>query len=780
MITIYSDFHQLKQIKRTRDTFIASRIQDYVPLRQWLRHALDKVDNDHEVYVQLPILEHWLRDLRDYSPQLIKWREIRLDSYFEQRFGFPPPRELPETAQQDLIHTLEPSYNKSIVDPIGWILGKKINSIWEGSPSDKQHLANVAANILKGKAIPSMFLSLVKLRIAQWAEQDNRYQIFLDNTLKEAAEEVFLGWALRSYPANPLVDQNKNIAFIEDCSQHTDIGIECLKKHNIQIKRFWSAQISTDIEPDLMQIVNSMSGLANAELDAIDRLARKYTEQLTNALIENIKIRFSHLSHTKDVIEKLGKIATPLIPNDPVETWSAEQWLDWVADDYMPYFMWILRTKRSREKQMKLAYQFEEWLIKNYSQLSQNSQAPFSPHQLNEIKESFKSHKVDIVLWFIVDGLTWWQGKKLADFCIEREINSIHIQPAISALPTITSISKNALINGYLDASTMNQPPAHIIKNRLAKEVTNIQVFTQANDLEQAYATDLAPGLYTLLYNALDHHSHTLQGFTDDESIDGHLQLIARLIKEGFARSMEQGLHPRAFISSDHGSTLLPEKATVLKIPQFAYMLDDDSSVEEISTINKVKPFQRTRVCATNNMPNESDLRSISTNWYFLQKDVFNLSKQFLIPKGYSAVERRPTGWTHGGATPEEVVVANLELQPSLEELIAPILQIEGSLRTGTISKLETIIKNPNNFPLKIIQFSIDNVLVPMKPTRIGANSTILIPIQVQTTSNQSDQYIKWFLSYERGGQHTSIEGSVNIQVRRLYANTLDDMFEEL
>jgi hypothetical protein len=431
---------------------------------------------------------------------------------------------------------------------------------------------------------------------------------------------------------------------------------------------------------------------------------------------------------------------------------------------------------------MQLAYQFEQWLMKNYSQLSQNPQAPFSPHQLNEIKESFKSHKVNTVLWFIVDGLTWWQAKKLADFCIERKINSIHIQPAFSALPTITSISKNALINGYLDASKMNQPTVQSIKNRLAKEVTNIQVFTQVNELEQAYATGLAPGLYTLLYNSLDHHSHTLQGFTDDESIDGHLQLIARLIKEGFERCIEQGLHPRAFISSDHGSTLLPEKATVLKIPQFAYLLDEENGieVEEASDVSKLKPFQRTRVCATNNIPTEGNLLHISTNWHFLQKDVFNLPKQFLIPKGYSAVERRPTGWTHGGATPEEVVVASLELQPSLEELIAPALQIEGSLRPGTINKLKARIANSNNFPLKIVQFFIDNVPVPMKPTSIGPNSAIWIPIHVQTTSNQSDKCIKWLLSYEDRGQNTSIEGSVNMQIRRLYTNTLDDMFEEL
>ncbi|GCE09270.1 PglZ domain-containing protein [Dictyobacter aurantiacus] len=779
MITIYSDFHQLKQIKRTGDTFIASRIQDYVPLRQRLRRALDETHNDCEVYIQLPILIHWLEDLRAYNPQLIVWREIRLDSYFEQKFGFSPPEELTEIAQKDLLNTLKPVRTGTVTDPIGWILGRKVNPIWGGSPSDKEHLANVAASILKGKAIPAMLLPLVKKRIAQWAEQDHRYHIFLDDTLKDAAENIFLGWTLRNYPSNPLGDQNRSIASIEDCSQHISICIECLKKYNAQIKSFWSNQMRADINLDLMQILGSMSGLVDAELEAIDRSARKHTEQLTNALIEAIKIRFSRLPRTEDVVEKLEKIVTPPVPDDPIERWSAEQWLDWVTDEYMPYFAWVLRTKHRRDKQMQLARQFEEWLIREYPLLSQNPQAPFSPHQLDNIKESLKSHNVDIVFWFIIDGLTWWQGKKLLDFCTEREINSVHIQPAISALPTITSISKNALVNGYLDASKMNQPTVQSIKNRLTKEITNIQVFTQAHELELAYATELAPGLYTLLYNTLDHHSHTLQGFTDDESINGHLQLIARLIKEGFEHCIEQGLNPRAFVSSDHGSTLLPEQASVLRIPHFAYLLDEENGAEEISVGDKLKPFRRTRVCATDNVPNDDDLRRISTNWYFLQKDMFNLPEQFLIPKGYSAVERRPTGWTHGGATPEEVVVASLELRPSLEELIAPTLQIEGSLRPGTTNEMEVTITNPNNFPLKIVQLFIENIPVPIKSTRIGPHSTISVSINVQTTSNQSIKSIKWLLSYEGGGQHSSTEGSVNIQLRRLYATTLDDMFEE-
>ncbi|GER89755.1 hypothetical protein KDW_39170 [Dictyobacter vulcani] len=259
----------------------------------------------------------------------------------------------------------------------------------------------------------------------------------------------------------------------------------------------------------------------------------------------------------------------------------------------------------------------------------------------------------------------------------------MQIQPSISVLPTITAISKSALIHGYLDASITKQPTIQILKTRLKKEFKDIHVFTQHYELEHALSKNIAPGLYALLYNALDHHCHAVQGFTDDESIDGHLKLIARLIKDAFERCIEQGLHPQAFVSSDHGSTLLPEQTMVLKIPQFAYILGDDDNFENAPTEINVKPFQRTRVCATHKTPTKEDLLALTQHWHYLQKDLFILPKHYLIPKGYSAIERRSTGWTHGGATPEEVVVATLKLQPTAETFIEPILHVEGYLRPG-------------------------------------------------------------------------------------------------
>jgi hypothetical protein len=89
MITICCDFNQLQKVSPSEYVGVASQIQDYIPLRQCLRRALDS-EQDYTVYVHLPILAHWLRDLRDYGPDVVRWEEISLREQFRERFGFLP------------------------------------------------------------------------------------------------------------------------------------------------------------------------------------------------------------------------------------------------------------------------------------------------------------------------------------------------------------------------------------------------------------------------------------------------------------------------------------------------------------------------------------------------------------------------------------------------------------------------------------------------------------------------------------------------------------------
>jgi hypothetical protein len=478
----------------------------------------------------------------------------------------------------------------------------------------------------------------------------------------------------------------------------------------------------------------------------------------------------------------LEELVPPPLPHTPDVTWSTEKWLDWATDEYLPYFAWVIRNNQPRDTQMALADRFANWLFNAYQRLLFDYQAPIATNQLSIIREELDSGQADVILWFIVDGLTWWQGKKLADVCAKLNMGVMQTQPMISALPTITSISKRALVQGYLNPANTIQPIAQILEGCLTRDTTHAQVYTQHHELEKTLrSADIKPGIYALLYNALDHHCHDISSFTDDESVDGHLNLIARIVDEGFQRCLEQGLRVKAFISSDHGSTLLPSQEKVLKVPSFAYELEGEDTPENEVLDKGPKLYRRTRVCAIDRIQEESNLRHVGLEWYLLRQDVFNLPQDFLIPKGYAPVGRRPRGWTHGGITPEEVIVAFIELQPAPMPIIEPVVKITGYLLPHNTSSLQVTITNPNTVPLKVVQLVISGTSVNVLQSTIKPSSQSQYEIDMPTaTSKSTTQALDWALTYEGGSNRLHFKGHVEVPIRRLHVSKVDELFEDM
>jgi hypothetical protein len=781
MIKIVCDFYQLHQVETSRDMAVVNSIQDYIPLRQQLRRILDEETRNYTVYVQHRVIAQWLKDLTSYEPHIVEWEDVNLQTYFEQQFGFPPPKDLNEAAIQDLLHNLPSANGNAIADPVGWILSQRIDPVWKNGKPRQEHLVEFAAWILKVQAIPAPFKPLMKTRLMEWTKYDHRYQNFLEHSWSDVATSLFLRWILHRYPKDFTSSfQLFTSVPLADCSRYPDICIELVKAHQSSLRHFWNAWLlSSSSQEDIMVALQWMSGLADAELETIESWAREHQQHITDQLLWSIQERFLHHPRLTSVLERLEKLIAAALPSDIDPAWSVEQWLNWVTEEYFPYFAWVIRNNQPRNVQIDRAHQFEDWLIDIYPKLPWNSQASFSYHQLGRIKELFDTNTTDVILWFIVDGMTWWQGKKFVDFCAERNIEGISIQPTISVLPTITSISKKALVEGYLASSDTNLSIAQVLKDRFIREGKYIKVYTHSYALEQAFTSDLQPGLYALLYSSLDHQSHEEQGFTDNESIDGHLRLIARLTEEGFNNCLRQGLRVKAFISSDHGSTLLPKDARVLEIPDFAHILEDEDLLEENLSGNAKPVFRKSRVCAIEKVPNKHDLNALEKDWYYLQKDAFCLPKQMFIPKGYSAVTRRPRGWTHGGATPEEVVVASIEMQPSKIDFMDPVVTLTGFLLLHRISTLHITIGNANLFPIRVVQLVVADSLIEMRQRIISSNSTIKAEIDIPAVKSQVATYpIYWRLTCEGGGQRKEFIGQTAIPIRRLQVSDVDEMFE--
>jgi hypothetical protein len=264
------------------------------------------------------------------------------------------------------------------------------------------------------------------------------------------------------------------------------------------------------------------------------------------------------------------------------------------------------------------------------------------------------------------------------------------------------------------------------------------------------------------------------------------LQHIANLAKQGLTACQRQGQRGIAFVSSDHGSTLLPPDAPTLRAPGFAHELDDeqsadDGAVAEGRTREGKSTVTRTRAYTLDRLPTDAEQRGLAEHWYLLHKDVFELHQHFLIPKGYAAVGRRPSGWTHGGASPEEVVTAFIELRPEIVMITEPSVNVQGSLVSGKLSELVVVITNPNRMPLENIVFRLRGTPEQASVGMVSPISYIETKVSALIESARSTaERLGWSLRCRAGGQEYCFTGSVVVRVRRLYTSDLDDMFEEL
>jgi hypothetical protein len=536
----------------------------------------------------------------------------------------------------------------------------------------------------------------------------------------------------------------------------------------------WLVQNSAQVS----KAVKIMSGASQVELDILANWLQENPTTLSSDLLDTIRHHFTGMPQLETTLKKLEILVAPPDPQTPQPEWSAEQWLAWATTEYMPYFAWIIRQRQPRDAQMKLAGHFADWLVSAYSGLMFAQNPVIVTAQQSHLDHLFTTKQVDVVFWFIIDGLTWWQGQRLAELCTHSGLGIVEMGPHLSALPSVTAISKRAIAQGYLDSTSEKLPIAKLLENRLNRNNLPTSVYTQPGAFKDALAGELKNGVYVLLYNALDRHNHDSRHFTADESVEGYLRLVTGLVNVGFQQSLRRGLRAKAIISSDHGSTLLPDSAPVLTAPRFASLLDDNELDESNGNQNL---YRRTRACGVEREPNADELAQLEPDWYLLRADVFNLPHHFLIPRGYAAIKRRPSGWTHGGATPEETVVPFFEVQPQPLEIVTPIVKIDGFLRAAQPSELQITIVNPNPTPLNAVRFNIvdfqEKAEWPGLKSNLPYTCTIATPA---ATSKDETQILEWLLTVEAGGQRRQFSGQETVPVRRFQRSAVDELFEDM
>lgn len=278
-----------------------------------------------------------------------------------------------------------------------------------------------------------------------------------------------------------------------------------------------------------------------------------------------------------------------------------------------------------------------------------------------------------------------------------------------------------------------------------------------------------------VLFNTIDDIAHQSRTFTDDAGVRGYLADLADHLAQARDICARNGQQLHILIGSDHGGTLLPESAVMLPLPQRTQPIEEQTE-GEISTPNTTGRSARAAIIADpQQIPAEQRAR-----WYVLDRDRFQLDQHYLAPRGYDYISRRPSGWTHGGLTPEEVVVPLLHLSPQAPHIMPIQLQWIGTMLPRRESVVRVLMRNSNRFPLEHLTLEVDGNVYDRRD-QLGPTTSVELELTLPAVATQaSETPVVWSVRYRTFGVEHRDHGQTMLAMRRLSTedSNFDDMFD--
>ncbi|NTU79113.1 MAG: hypothetical protein HGA45_06885 [Chloroflexales bacterium] len=775
MITIIADRH--RYASAPAGALVATGPVDYVLVRRRIRGALDQGE-PLIVYATDPVVLGWLADLHRYPESRVTWRVVDPGEEFTQRFGVMPAEPFTSKRIAALrLDELPRPPGGALVHPLTWILGQRLDPLWQHDEPPPGHAALLAAwAIHRTEPLDADLAALAQAQLERWSMHKPLYQALRAASLPDDSAKLLLRWALQRYDSGWRRAQPwGGLPTLEGEPTPGAVAAVLRGQHNA-IQDYWGRQIAGAlIDADFIAAaLAQMTGLSETELSALQTMLQRCPEALDSRLLQAIGSRFAHLSAAEATLRSFAETVAPPKPPLPDPSWPVERWLGWATQQYMPYYAWVIRGSHGRDHQQECALRYSDWLYTQYPSWLNDDRSPLLLSQYQDMCALIEHDERAVVVWLIIDGMTWWQGALMREACEQHGLHPRGQRPGVAVLPSITSISKRGLVTG--------QPTIDLSQTTIADAA---RLKLGHNGIPAVVGYDLAaaikalrkqPGLRVAvaLFNLIDDLAHQSATFTDNAGIRGQLEDLARELSNAQQVCAEQGRRLHVLIGSDHGSTLLPTDAPSVPLPNTVREIDD---VWESEIPGQEAPKPGTRAAAT-------DLDRIPVIdqhvWYALDRDRFQLDRHYLVPRGYSYIKRRPSGWTHGGLTPEETIIPLLHLSPE-QTRVRPIeLELRGTLRAGQAGTVSAVLRNLNPFQIEdltlIVSGSPDQAMI----AHIGALEQHEVELHFAAVMAQGAELpVTYEVRYTAFGSPQRDTGRAQIPLRRLQTEdtSFDDMF---
>jgi len=750
---------------------------DYPSIRVKIREAIHDGE-DLQVYIRHPACNTWFWDLADHPAVGVVGDDPR--EQLKRKLGVQVlPKDLdtnPEWIMQLNLLSI-PAPLARVGDVWLWIVDNKLGPTWLVKTPSFSHLGRLvnwyaalteqSSGVLQQKQTEIIKLwksrSQGRLRLAyQYFFEKKPYQasIFLAcwQNLSSYYGETLLRWLTEEGCCNP------NLEWIASELPPLFLPQSISEKLSAKATAYWNGEFEQK-HIAVNEALGKMSGLLLGELRAVRNFVVKTHAPLNIFELEELRVKFSHIEGASQMVDEVAAGLPPPLPKQPAEGWNATEWMDWARTEYIPYKKWLLDHNRICETAIHQSIMYEDWFYSNYPQFLQSFDlliyGAFS-HIQPLLEEGY------VVIWVLVDNLPlfWFQTLSRAlvesGFMLsEKPENPLYL---FSMLPSETSVSRVSSLLGQLPNQIESKNfEVYFGEQWQNRGASNVTISTSIDELCEQSAK--GANLHLLIYTSLDSLAHLPDHEVDDRESEIAFRLgsLANRLGEVISRLAEIQ-KTKLVISSDHGSTKMLPEAKMLGLPASAKL---DAIFEQHRRFIRVGSFN-----ALN-----------SYEWFFLEANKFSLGDNYAVAKGDRYIGVRPTGYTHGGLSPEETLVALSvwELAQIPQDVNLVLSHTSPPVLRGRPQTISVTVRNPFSYAIRNVAVVFPKFGVHLQVETIPSRTEIALgPSEIQLPArfpvHEGIADVDIAVSYEVAGSLRHQVEKLPVYIRELFRTELDDL----
>ncbi len=551
----------------------------------------------------------------------------------------------------------------------------------------------------------SIVTRIFRERLEQWenkeTNKDRRALISqLKTDFKGLRQSLALFKLIKGYPQSVgekiLGDQYQIIRRAQIDVENLSLDKSDLKEVSLQVE-YYLSEVREKIQDaeEFAALLDQISGHLPEEFNFVEGFFQQYADWVTSDLVRRVERRFTPIrSSIASRLTRLRRLVAVPRPAAPNPAWNVTEWLNWIANAYMPYHRWLEAQNKYDEELAGYAETFSDWYYQNFIELKNASPESFTFSTLYNDRTAFLDND-RVALVIVLDNLNYGFFPELRRLFNQNGITLVSERPVLSLIPTATEIGKAAImgVTGDLtDLSSGNYPAliSNTWEGTLKPHSKSARYLENLGELQNMIL--LNDQMYFLNYLPVDkilHGSAQTYGQDHESRIQEALKVLTESILEFTKRfALEKRL--MIYVVSDHGSTKIAK---------------DTVNVLDKKYFKNISDIQHHRYVAISDKQLADIPQVVESQCYIIDRRKFKTFENYLIARRYYRFANTDQDfYVHGGLTPEEVVVPFARFEFISVDVLPPTMRLpKQDFRYAVKSTIEFEIGNPNAFPLENI-----------------------------------------------------------------------------